>query len=456
MCPFVRARRGSRPRLFLSSVVLSCAALCAAAPALAARTVTAVQVRTEAQGAVIAISTSDAGKPEINSFVLSEPPRLVFDFADTVLDPELPDAVPVESPRFNQIRLGQFSIEPEVARLVVDLSRGNPPVTWELVPGERKGEALLLLHDPDVTMLSEPAVSRSEGAVVVRVPGAGGLECSVGEAGDPPRVYVDLTGAALAEPMALECEHEPLRRIRGGAQEPVEGRPVARIVLEFSDRQAYAVYPEGADLVIATGPHAWALPLPKYEGSGKLRGKKIVVDPGHGGDDIGAPASFGPPLRGPYEKDIVLDIGRRLAQLLEAEGADVTMTRSDDTCVSLHERAAVANRLRADALVSIHCNSFDRPNTLSGTSVYYDHRHSMRFAELVHEELIAALGTESKGVRNANFAVIRRAKGPGVLVEAAYINHDEDRERLVHPEFRERAARAILRGLTRFLCEGSG
>ncbi len=450
-----RAFRGSMPRLFLSSVVLVCMALCAAAPALAARTVTAVEVRTESQGAVIAISTSDGGKPEINAFVLSEPPRLVFDLADTVLGPELPDAVPVESRRFTQVRLGQFSMEPEVARLVVDLSRGDPPVAWELLPGERKGESLLLLRDPDVTMLSEPAVSRSEGAVLVRVPGAGGLARSAGEADDPPRVYVDLTGAALAEPMAIECEQEALRRIRGGTQEPADGRPVARIVLEFSERQAYAIYSEGPDLVIAAGPHAWALPLPKYEGSGKLRGKKIIVDPGHGGDDIGAPANFGRPPGGPYEKDIVLDIGHRLARLLEAEGAAVTMTRSDDSRVPLSKRAAIANRTRADALVSLHCNSCDRPNSLCGTSVYYDHSHSKRFAEVVHDELVAALGTENKGVRNANFAVIRGTKGHGILIETAYINHERDRERLIHPNFRERAARAILRGLTRFLCGDS-
>ncbi len=451
-----RARRGSMPRLLLSVIACFCVALCSGASALAARTVTAVEVRSEAHGAVVAISTAEAGKLELDSFVLTEPPRLVFDLPSAMLDPELPDTLPVESLRFNQIRLGQFSVEPEVARLVVDLSRRDPPVTWELLPGDGECESLLLLHDPEVTMLAEPVVSLSEGALLVRVPGAGALERSVGEADDPPRIYLDLTGGAVGEGLEVDCIQEPLRQIRSGQQEPVEGRPVARIVLEFGTRQAYAVFSEEADLVIAAGPHAWALPLPKYEGTGKLRRKKIVLDPGHGGDDIGAPAAFGSPPGGPYEKDIVLDIGHRLARLLETEGARVTMTRKDDSYISLHERAAIPNRLRADALVSIHCNSYDRPNTLCGTSVYYDHRHSIRFAELVHEELIAALGTESKGVRNANYAVIRRAKVPGVLVETAYINHDEDRERLVHPNFRERAARAILQGLIRFLCGESG
>ncbi len=124
------------------------------------------------------------------------------------------------------------------------------------------------------------------------------------------------------------------------------------------------------------------------------------------------------------------------------------------TWPSLRGRAAVANRLNADAFISLHCNSCDRPNTLCGSSVYYDHQHSVRFAQLVQEELVASLGTVDKGVRYANFTVIRHARVPGILVETAYINHDGDRARLTHPSFRERAARAVLRGVVRFLAEG--
>jgi N-acetylmuramoyl-L-alanine amidase len=129
------------------------------------------------------------------------------------------------------------------------------------------------------------------------------------------------------------------------------------------------------------------------------------------------------------------------------------MTRSDDTFIPLQERAAIANRLKADAFISIHCNSCEAPDTLCGTSVYYDHPHSERFAELVQGELIASLGTADKGVRNANFAVIRRTKGPGVLVETAFINHQDDRAGLQHPKFRERTARAIVQGLVEYLKE---
>jgi N-acetylmuramoyl-L-alanine amidase len=84
---------------------------------------------------------------------------------------------------------------------------------------------------------------------------------------------------------------------------------------------------------------------------------------------------------------------------------------------------------------------------LNGTSVYYDHDNSIALAEAVHQELLAALGTTNKGVRNANFAVIRKTKGKGILVETAFINHQGDREKLTNGNFQERAARAIVQGL---------
>ncbi len=449
----VRAFRGALPlRLLLFLLVCSGVTAWPGTAALAAHTITGVDVRSDPRGTIVALQTADGRALGIASFLLKDPPRLVFDLAETQLGPELPEVIQVESPGLVQIRLGQFSLQPDVARMVVDLPEDRAELTWEPLPGEEECESLLLLRDRATVVLAPPRITRSEGAVLVHVAGVGALQRSVATLGDPPRVYADVVGAIVQQQIELDCDQAPVHRVRMAQQEPAEGQPIARIVLELTREQAHTAFAEGRDLVLAVAPHSWALPLPKYEGSGKLRGKKIVVDPGHGGDDIGAPAVFGPPPRGPYEKDIVLDVARRLAGLLEAEGASVAMTRTDDTYISLRDRAALANRLRSDALISIHCNSGDRPNTLSGTSVYYDHRHSARFAKLVQEELVAELGTEDRGVRNANFAVIRRARGPGILVETAFMNHSGDRERLIHPNFRERAARATLRGLIRFLC----
>jgi len=427
------------------------AALVLVAPSWAALTVTRVEVRPEAHRTVVALFTAEQEPLEITSFSLADPPRLVFDLPGARLSRDLPSAMPLEVEGLKGIRLGQFTLDPDVARVVVDMCEEAGQPTWTAAEGEEAGETLIVLREPGVPVLGRPTVERKEGVVLVRLSGAGALKREVGVLDDPPRVFANVTGAVVQEQFEADREERPLRQIRMAQQPSEGGKPVARVVLELAEKQAHSVFSEGEDLVIAVGPNSWALPLPEYVGAGRLKGRRVVVDPGHGGDDIGAPAVFGRTLGGPYEKDVVLDIGLRLARVLEAEGASVTMTRSNDTYISLRERAALANRLKADALISIHCNSCDKPNTLNGTSVYYDHRHSLGLARLVQEELIAALGTTDKGVRNANFAVIRRTTGPGILVETAYINHESDRERLVHPSFRERAARAIARGLEQFV-----
>ncbi len=226
---------------------------------------------------------------------------------------------------------------------------------------------------------------------------------------------------------------------------------MSRVVVELRESLPHSFYCDGDDLVLVIGAQNWALPPPTYHPAGRLKGKRIVVDPGHGGKDVGAPAKPGSPPEAPYEKDVVLDIGLRLSRLLRSEGAAVTMTRSDDTFITLQGRAAAANDLKADTFVSVHCNSCPTPDTLSGTSVYYDHDNSIELAKLVQKEMIASLGTQDNGIRNANFAVIRRTTGPGILVETAFINHESDREKLTNPNFRERTARAILQGVIRFL-----
>lgn len=451
----VAARRSLSARR--SIMVLLCAVLASAAGAWgdAARTITRVDVAPYPERTVIAIFTDDAKPLEVESFTLEDPLRVVFDVQGATLAPELADCFPVNTPAVAQVRLGQFSAEPPIARIVVDMREDGPQLTWEVIPGE-EGQTRILLHRPGPAVLGKPTLSMTEGAVLVRLPGGGSVARSVATLSDPPRVYADLTGAIVEEHYKLPFEKGAICEVRMGQQPADPENPVARLVVETREPQSYTVFSDGDDLILGVGPQAWGLPLPQYAGKGRLKGKTVVVDPGHGGDDTGAPAFFGPPPRGPYEKDVVLDIARRLARVLEAEGATVVLTRTDDRYVTLQQRAEIANELQAAALISLHCNSCDAPNSLHGTSVYYDHGHSRGFAGIMQGELLAALGTEDMGVRNANFAVIRRARVPGVLVETAYLNHEGDRARLVHPNFRERAARAIARGLIRFLDGDAG
>jgi len=415
-----------------------------------------------AGGDATILVVSSAERPvEVESLSLSDPPRLVFDLPDAAIPPDQPRTLAVDAAGLlHQMRVGQFQADPPTARVVVDLQPGAEAPVWEVQTGASAGQTLIVLRAAGPRPLNLPTVAPCGEGLLLRFPGVGVLSRKVGELPDPPRVYVDLTDAEVEASQARQFPEGLLAEVRIAQQAPQSGRPVARLVVEMrparrpcgGEEAAHGVFADGGDLVVAVGGEPWALPLPAYQGSGRLRGKRIVVDPGHGGQKVGAVGVLGDQTGGVvYEKDLTLDIGLRLARALTAEGAKVVMTRCDDSDVSLSARAEMANTLSADAFVSVHCNSCDTPNRLSGTMVYYDHPHSAGLAGMVKEELIASLGTEDKGLRNANFDVIRRTRGPGILVETAFINNEDDRERLLNPNFQERVARAITRGLIRFL-----
>jgi len=451
MCGMGQLRRS----LFMAlAIMLAAACHCAAwgAPATAR-----VEARPDRQGVVVTILSADAAQLDLHPFSLDNPPRLVFDLPGAVIPSDQPPVTPIGAAGIQQVRVGQF--QADIVRIVLDLEEGVPPPAWQkdvsrpAVAG-RPDELVITLGKPGPAVLEAPEVKSIEGGVLVVLAGGGQLPRHVATLDDPPRVFADLTDAELVGPVYRQpFEEGAISEIRMAQQPAPADHPVTRIVVELAETSPHIWYCDGADLVLALGPQPWALPLPPYRAARRLMGRSIVVDPGHGGKDIGAPARPGSPPEEPFEKDVVLDLGLRLARLLKAEGAEVALTREDDTYITLKHRAELANKLKAEAFISLHCNSYRTPDTLCGTSVYYDHDNSVELAKLVQEELVCALGTDDKGIRNANFAVIRRTQGPGVLVETAYINHQEDRARLTNPNARERAARAILQGVIRFLSQ---
>ncbi|MBE3574694.1 MAG: N-acetylmuramoyl-L-alanine amidase [Firmicutes bacterium] len=200
--------------------------------------------------------------------------------------------------------------------------------------------------------------------------------------------------------------------------------------------------------------------------AGALAGWRIVVDPGHGGIDGGTNR------QGLMEKDIVLDVGLKLAQFLRMQGAQVFLTRDCDMDVTQHYqgpargrhsqdlggRVQFTARVKGDLMVSLHVNSSSDPAT-RGPSIYYGTRnpHSRRLAELIYEEL------GEVHTRRSRFAiwpgrglyVPSRVEVPMALVELAYISSPADRQLLTDENFRYQAALAIGRGIARF-CAGMG
>jgi len=221
---------------------------------------------------------------------------------------------------------------------------------------------------------------------------------------------------------------------------------------------------------------------------------KIVIDPGHGGHDTG---TIGPD--GLLEKDLVVDVGRRLGKLLETHlGAEVIYTRKDDTFIPLETRTAIANQEQADLFVSIHANSSRDPNA-RGVETYYLNftsspdalevaarenavseksihelgdlvkkialkekiEESHEFASNVQEALHSGLATKNSGIRDrgvkkAPFIVLIGANMPSILAEISFVSNPSDERKLQTSEYRQRIAESLYRGISKYVSGLSG
>jgi N-acetylmuramoyl-L-alanine amidase len=172
-----------------------------------------------------------------------------------------------------------------------------------------------------------------------------------------------------------------------------------------------------------------------------LAGECIFVDPGHGGKDSGGRGSV------LLEKDVTLDVAKRLTALLAGAGARPMMTRDRDVFVDLHARPRMANEYHADMYLSIHCNASGG----LGTETYWQQPQSQVLANVVHDQLIAGLKRGNRGVFRHSFCVIRESHMPSALVELMFIDRQPEEGLLAQTSTRQMAAASLLEGLRQFV-----
>lgn len=203
-----------------------------------------------------------------------------------------------------------------------------------------------------------------------------------------------------------------------------------------------------------------ALPDPAAQ---PLKGRVIVVDPGHGGKESG---TVGP--AGTKEKDVNLAVSRELATLLRQAGAEVMLTREGDTGVApegssladdLKARVAIANRLKADLFVSVHHNAtLDAKKSLETTETYYkmdDPGPSVDVGAALHRALVRNLQLPNERLMPGNYAVLRNAQVPAVLGEASYLTHPATEQKLRQPEKQLLEAQAYYLGILEYFAKGT-
>ena len=192
-------------------------------------------------------------------------------------------------------------------------------------------------------------------------------------------------------------------------------------------------------------------PMPSVEGLPSVpRGRyRVVIDPGHGGPDPGAVG-----INGLRETDVVLDVSLQVAQLLQAKGVQVLLTRISEVDVDLPPRVALANNSRANLFLSIHANalSMSRPDVNGIETFYFQDGPSRRLAEAVQVQMVrVSPGSPDRGARPGRFFVIRRTVMPAALVEMGFVTGRLDAPRLADPAFRRRMAVAIATGVLNYM-----
>jgi N-acetylmuramoyl-L-alanine amidase len=324
----------------------------------------------------------------------------------------------------------------------------------------------------------------------------------------PQRLYVDLSNSRLGKNIrkSIPIHDDLLSDARAGQYT----KDSVRVVVDIKSFETYKIFSlkDPFRIVIdvwgsksARGPRTPA-PSARTKKGGKippgslakqlaLGVRRVVIDPGHGGKDYGAPGY----LRGVHEKKVTLQIARRLAKKIKTElGLQVILTRNSDRFLTLEERTAFANTKSADLFISIHTNA-SRDRRAYGLETYFLNlatdeeairvaamenatstknisdlqkilfdlmqnakiNESSRLASFVQTAMVGHLRTKrytrvkSKGVKQAPFYVLLGAQMPSILIETGFISNPRECKRLVSTKFQDRLAEGIIQGIRNYI-----
>jgi N-acetylmuramoyl-L-alanine amidase len=324
----------------------------------------------------------------------------------------------------------------------------------------------------------------------------------------PQRLYVDLSKSRLGEHIrkSIPIHDDLLIDARAGQYTSDSVRVVVdiksfRTYKIFSLKDPFRIVIDVWGTKTAKAPEA-PQPSDTVKKDGKIPAgslakqlalgvRRVVIDPGHGGKDYGAPGY----LKGVHEKTVSLQIARKLAKKIKAElGLEVILTRNQDRFLTLEERTAFANTKSADLFISIHTNA-SRDRRAYGIETYFLNlatdeeairvaamenatstknisdlqkilydlmqnakiNESSRLAAYVQSSTIRHLKNKrysrikSKGVKQAPFYVLLGAQMPSILIETSFISNARECKRLVSPQFQERLAEGIVEGIRRYI-----
>jgi N-acetylmuramoyl-L-alanine amidase len=431
-------------------------------------------VRHWSLGGVTRIAVEVSGEFQYRTDRLQNPDRVYYDIVNARpnFDNKRLYAEDLGDAFVKRIRVAETL--PGVTRVVLDLAAGVEAAASVLSSPDRL--IIELRGGAPATVSTTPPVSVPPS---VATPAPGSVKPALVPAATPTQAP-PIETARLVKPAVL-----PAAPLPQAAPIETAGTVPAKSGLVKAD----AVKPDAAPPVEVAKParrtSAGGTSLVRALG---LKLQRVVIDPGHGGHDEG---TQGP--KGLLEKDLVLDVAMRLGKLIEDRmGAEVIYTRSDDTFVPLEGRTALANDKKADLFLSIHANSSPTPR-VTGVETYYLNftdskdaidvasrenasaqksvfelrdiierisahdkaEESRDFASRIQTALFAFssktfTAEKNRGVRKAPFVVLIGANMPSVLVEIGFLSNPREEMLLIKPDYRQKLAEALFRGLTKY------
>lgn len=384
-----------------------------------------------------------------NPFVLTNPNRLVFDMPNTYVAPEIRNKEYILSEN-ETIKIGQN--EPTKARVVVtsnDADKFRPIYSYDR-------QSIFLAHDDRILGLklydrtsaiytysaksvndttdvlqfvfTEPiihSIKKLNGKVEINLYNSSGF--------DHEAYKRNLNSEMLSKLRTDKLPYSGIKLII-----PLKKTTVIDYKESFDNKQLrLTLYtPKEAEITQSKPTPAIIKKNPNV--------KTIIIDAGHGGSDVGATRE------GIYEKDITLDIAKRLETILRKKGFNVLMVRTSDVYVSLQDRVDFSEKNGGDLFVSVHVNSSVTPEG-NGLETHYYTPQSYDFAQVVHKEFASAINSRDRGLFKSKFYVINHTTCPSILVETGFISNPEERKELMTTQRKQKTADAIAKGILKYL-----
>ncbi|MGM0602737.1 MAG: N-acetylmuramoyl-L-alanine amidase [Bacillota bacterium] len=369
-------------------------------------------------------------------FLLSEPPRLVINLFNAERGENISDNIEIkDNSLIEKIRTARF--DQQTVRVVADLKEMTG-YSWE----EEKtagGYSYTVSFKNKFSNISSKEV---DGFQYININLTGNAEYEVKKFNYPHRLVVDIQNAVdNLEDIELPDYGSMIKDIRTSRFDK-DGKEVIRLVFELKEYYNHEITKadQGREINIALAKDQSFVTTTRKD--------LIVIDPGHGGFDPGAVGK-----NGLKEKEVNLAVAKYLAEMLEDSGQSVVMTRNSDEFISLKQRVSTANKSGAAMFVSIHANAFNDPLS-NGTETYYSRvksEDSKKLAEYLQKELETGLGLFGRGVKEENLYVIKYTQMPAALIETAFLSNAHEETLLSQDMFRKKAARAIYRGIIKYM-----